>query len=119
MAFPMQRVREFLAEWEISSKSVLFVAGVIALLAFFVVAPYLMSGGVVSEVKGTVVAPFDEPSSSGESYYMRVKLQSGREVRVPISRTRPVVPGKQVVLTVREGTRLGIPIYSFARYADN
>jgi hypothetical protein len=104
----------------LSLKSVLGVAGlgllVVAILAF----PYLNRGGTIVELRGTVVAPFEWPNDgtvADSSYYMRVTLESGEEVRVQVPRGTAVVPGKTVLLASRKG-RLGFTTYGFRRYAD-
>ena len=116
----MKRTTLLPREWGPSLRSVLGIAAlgllVVAILAF----PYLNRGGTIVELKGTVVAPFEWPNDgtvADSSYYMRVTLESGEEVRVQIPRDTAVVPGKTVVLAGRQG-KLGFTTYGFRRYAD-
>jgi len=105
-------------EWDLSPKAILAIVGLGALLIFLLASPYLFGGGSTVEVTGVVVAPFEQPSNTGESYYLRVSVGPGEEVRVPISRSLPVRPGKTVVLAKTSGTRIGGTFYRFVRYAD-
>ena len=116
----MERVAQLLREWGLSWKSALGTAALALVLVAVLAFPYLNRGGEVVEIRGTVVAPFDRPSDGTtltSSYYMRVMLESGQEVRVSIPRSTVVLPGRTVVLASREG-RLGITSYGFRRYAD-
>jgi len=114
----MRLFREHMFEWDLPPRAILAIVVVGALLLFMLASPYLFGGGTRVEVTGVVVAPFEMPSDTGNSYYMRVRVGAGEEVRVPISRSLPVRPGKTVVLTKTSGTRLGGTFYSFVRYAD-
>jgi hypothetical protein len=99
---------------------VLGIAAVALLVGALVGFPFVNGGGEVVEVTGTVVGPFEWPNDGTTidvSYYMRVALDSGPEVRVPISRSAVIVPGRAVVLASREG-RLGATSYSFRRYVE-
>jgi hypothetical protein len=112
------RIREHLVAWDLPPKAILAIVGAGVLLLLILAAPYFFGGGTKVEVTGVVVAPFEQPSDTGNSYYMRVRIESGEEVRVPISRSLLVRPGKTVVLTKTSGTRIGAVWYRFVRYAD-
>jgi hypothetical protein len=101
-----------------SAKRVIGLAILSALLLAVLLLPVLNGGGQVTELTGTVVAAFDKPAYAADSYYMRVALDSGREVRLLIPRNTMVRPGKSVVLSMRK-SRLGITTYQFRRYANS
>ena len=106
--------------WGQALKMVLGIAAVALLVGALVGFPFVNGGGEVVEVTGTVVGPFEWPNDGTTvdiSYYMRVALDSGPEVRVPISRSAVILPGRAVVLASREG-RLGATSYSFRRYVE-
>ena len=112
------QLRERMFEWDLSPKAMFAIVAVGVLLLLVLASPaYLFGRGTTVEVTGIVVAPFDAPSQSGDSYYMRVSVGPGTEVRVLIPRSLPVRPGKTVVLTQTTG-RLGSTFYRFVRYAD-
>jgi hypothetical protein len=100
------------------TKSVAAIAAVALVVLAVVAMPFLRLQGDTVEVTATVVAPFERPTDDGSAYYMRVRLESGDEVRVSIPRTVPVRPGRPVVLTSLEGNWLGLTQYRYVRYVD-
>jgi hypothetical protein len=114
----VQSIRERLVEWNLSWKTILVIIGVGAIVLLIVVSPTFLGGGTEVEVTGVVVAPFEMPSQTGNIYYLRVTVEAGEEVRVPISRELLVRPGRAVVLAKRTEPRLGVVHYRFVRYAD-
>ncbi len=106
----------FECEW--SPKTLLYIAGVAAVLLMTVSAVFFKSSGQPVEVRGTVVAPFERPTDDGAAYYLRVALASGDEVFVPISRNLTVRPRREVVLTARQRPGSAPFAFQFERYAD-
>jgi hypothetical protein len=115
---PVQSIRERLVEWHLSWRAILVIVVVSALVLLIVASPAFLQGGAEVEVTGVVVAPFEMPSQAGNIYYLRVTVDAGEEVRVPIPRELAVRPGKTVVLAKRTEPRLGVVQYRFVRYAD-
>jgi hypothetical protein len=101
-----------------SAKRAAYIFALIALVLAVYAFPLINSGGEVTELEGTVIAPFDRPDFAARNYYMRVALASGEEVLLPIPRTTPVVPGRLVVLGMRRSP-LGTTTYGFRRYAGS
>ena len=114
----VKRIRVFMFEWELSPRALLAVSGVVALLLGVLALSYLDQGGEPVEVKGVVVAPFEQPSEALDAYFLRVIVPPGEEVRVRISREVPIRPGKAVILMAGHGSRFGRTRYWFSRYAD-
>jgi hypothetical protein len=100
------------------TKSVAAIAAVALVVLLIIALPFLRLQGETVELTATVVAPFERPTDDGSAYYMRARLESGREVRVRLPRTVPVRPGKPVVLTSLEGNWLGLTQYRYVRYVD-
>jgi len=98
-----------------SAKHIAAVSALSALLLAILGFSLINSSGQVTEVTGTVIAPFDQPDYAARLYSMRVALASGQEVRVRIPRTIPVRTGEVVVLSRRKSP-LGTATYQFARY---
>jgi hypothetical protein len=88
------------------------------LLAAYVVVPIWKhtTEGEIVEVGGIVLAPLDVPDYSADLYYMRVRLDSGREVRVRVSRGLMVIPGRAVVLSARRTDNDRLSAFRFLRY---
>jgi hypothetical protein len=114
----VQTIRERLVEWNLTWRGVVVIAALGALLLVILALPSFLNGGTEEEVTGVVMAPFEMPSQTGNIYYLRVTVDAGEEVRVPIPRELPVRPGKPVVLGKRTEPRLGVVQYRFVRYAD-
>ena len=100
-----------------SAKRIAGVSALSALLLALLGFSLANSGGQVTEVTGTVIAPFDQPDYAARLYSLRVALDSGQEVRVRIPRTTPVKTGELVVLSRRKSP-LGPTTYRFTRYAS-
>jgi hypothetical protein len=105
-------------EWEWSPKTLLYIAGIAAVLLMTVSAAFFKPSGQLVEVRGTVVAPFERPADDAAAYYLRVALASGDEVFVRIPRTLTVRPGREVVLTARRRPESALFGFQFERYAE-
>jgi hypothetical protein len=85
------------------------------------VSPFFLGGATEVEVTGVVVAR-EMPSETGRIFILRVTVEAGEEVavpvRVPMSRELLVRPGNKVVLAKRTEPRLGVVQYRFVRYSD-
>jgi hypothetical protein len=106
----------------LSWRAILVVVAVGALVLLIAVSPSFLGGNTEVEVTGVVVAPIEMPSQTGHIYYLRVTVEAGEVVRVPIrvpiSRELLVRPRNKVVLVKRTEPRLGAVQYRFVRYAD-
>jgi hypothetical protein len=97
------------------------IALVFLLLAAYVALPIWnrTTDGQIVEVGGIVLAPLDVPDYSADLYYMRVRLDSGREVRVRVSRGLMVLPGRAVVLSARRADNDQLSAFRFLRYQSS
>jgi hypothetical protein len=110
-----------MADWlarHVSWRGATGVALAVLLLTTYVAVPVWKrtTEGHIVEVGGVVVAPLNVPDYSADLYYMRVRLDSGREVRVRVSRSQVVLPGRAVVLSARRTADDQLSAFRFLRY---
>ena len=117
----MQSIRERILDWSPSWRAILVVVAVGALILLIAASPFFLGGDTEVEVTGVVVAR-ERHSETGNIVILRVTVEAGEEVAVPVrvpnSRELLVHPGNKVVLAKRTDPRLGVVQYRFVRHAD-
>ena len=88
----------------------------LVLIVVILFAGFLFSVGDLEQVQGTTKGLYGHPGDQGESMFLLVRLDDGKDVKVALPDKVPFIKDSRIIATETTTRLLGIRRYSFLQY---